>query len=134
MDQHPQSEHAFGRPPDARSIQLMKPNGPMKIPVKFQKPQVEPVNVSPARLARKAKALIGERFKKNCGGLFLGVVLSLSLTLSRWERGQPLYGFVKFVSHAAEFSRGQAETRGVFLPLPAGEGECRPRQNGYIFF
>jgi hypothetical protein len=33
--------------------------------------------------------------------------------------------FLKFVSPAAEFSRGHAETRGVFLPRPAGEGGVR---------
>jgi len=43
-----------------------------------------------------------------------GGALSLTLTLSRWEREQQLDGFVKFVSHAAEFSRGQAKTPGVF--------------------
>jgi hypothetical protein len=137
MDHHSQSEHASDRAPAPESIQLLKRDRPVEIPVKFQKTQAEPVEVSPARSLRKTKALVGERFKKNCGGLFLGVVLSLTLTLSCWERGQPLYGFVKFVSHSAEFSRGQAETRGVFLPLPAGEGrgegECRPRQNGYRF-
>ena len=66
--------------------------------------------------------------------MFRGI---LTLTLSRWERGQLLDGFLKFVSHPAEFSRGHAKTRSVFLPLPAGEGwgegECRISQGGYGF-
>ena len=53
---------------------------------------------------------------------FFGDALSLTLTLSRWERGQLLDAFLKFVSPTAEFNRGHAETRGVFLPRPAGEG------------
>ena len=68
---------------------------------------------------------------------FFGDALSLTLTLSRWERGQLLDGFVKFVSHPAEFSRSYVETRGMFLPLPAGEdggeGEYRVRQDGSDF-
>jgi hypothetical protein len=52
-----------------------------------------------------------------------------------------LDGFVKVVSHTAEFNRGHAETQRAFLPLPAGEGrgegehgllingpQCQPRQ------
>ena len=82
-----------------------------------------------------------EPFKKNCGRLFHGVALSLTLTLSRWERAKLLDAFLKFVSTTAEFSRGLAKTRGVFLPLPAGaataamagEGEGRPSQDGYSF-
>ncbi|HTB82574.1 MAG TPA: hypothetical protein VK742_02870 [Candidatus Sulfotelmatobacter sp.] len=68
---------------------------------------------------------------------FFGDALSLTLTLSRWERGQLLDGFVKFVSYTAEFSRGHAERLGAFLPLRAGEGrgegEYRVRQDGYDF-
>ena len=48
--------------------------------------------------------------------------LSLTLTLSRWEREQPLDNFLKFESRRAEFSDGFAKARRAFLPLPAGEG------------
>jgi hypothetical protein len=47
---------------------------------------------------------------------------SLTLTLSRWERGQLLNGTVKFVSHTPESSPSHFETQRAFLPLPAGEG------------
>ena len=46
--------------------------------------------------------------------------LSLTLTLSRWEREQPLDNFLKFESRRAEFSDGFAKARRAFLPLPAG--------------
>ena len=45
---------------------------------------------------------------------------SLTLTLSRWEREQPLNALLKFVSHRAEFNRGFAKTLETIFPLPAG--------------
>ena len=57
---------------------------------------------------------------------------SLTLTLSRWERGQPLAAFVKPASRAAEASRGFAQTLETILPLRSigwrgeGRGEVRP--------
>ncbi|HTB82530.1 MAG TPA: hypothetical protein VK742_02645 [Candidatus Sulfotelmatobacter sp.] len=60
--------------------------------------------------------------KKSHDHLFCGVTFSLTLTLSRWEREQQLNGFVKFAGLTAEFNSGHAEMRGMFLPLPAGEG------------
>jgi hypothetical protein len=63
-----------------------------------------------------------ERFKKYCGRLFNNATSSLTLTLSRWEREQPLSVPVKSASHRAESSRCHAEKLGAFPPLPAGEG------------
>jgi hypothetical protein len=56
--------------------------------------------------------------------------ISLTLTLSRWERGQPLAGFIKLASQQAEavfFSAIKArrdfdEKLRAILPLLAGEG------------
>ena len=56
-------------------------------------------------------------------------MFSLTLTLSRWEREQQLDGFLKFVSHAAEFNRGHAKMRGMLLPRPAGEGRGEGERN-----
>jgi hypothetical protein len=47
---------------------------------------------------------------------------SLTLTLSRWEREQPLSALVEFERARAESSHGFAEKLGAFLPLPWGEG------------
>jgi hypothetical protein len=47
---------------------------------------------------------------------------ALTLTLSRWEREQPLATSIKFASHRAEDRRGFAEKLGAILPLPQGEG------------
>ena len=47
---------------------------------------------------------------------------SLTLTLSRWEREQPLVATKTMEAGSAERSRGIAQRRGAFLPLPAGEG------------
>ena len=63
--------------------------------------------------------------------------LSLTLTLSRWERELPLDVFLQFASRGAAVSRGFAKALGAFLPLPAGEsrGEGEPfkQKNGYSF-
>jgi len=63
----------------------------------------------------------------SAGGCWLAKALSLTLTLSRWEREQPLVDFVKSKSRSPESSRGFAETRGMFLPLrsPGGRREGR---------
>jgi hypothetical protein len=55
--------------------------------------------------------------------IFNNAASSLTLTLSRWEREQPLLMPIKSASHRAEFSRCFAEKLGAFLPLPAGEGK-----------
>jgi hypothetical protein len=55
---------------------------------------------------------------------------SLTLTLSRWEREQPLADFVKLAGRGAEAAfyfamkaqRDFVKKLGAFLPLPAGEG------------
>ena len=55
---------------------------------------------------------------------------SLTLTLSRWEREQPLADFVKLARRGAEAAfyftikaqRDFVRKPGMFLPLPAGEG------------
>ena len=47
---------------------------------------------------------------------------SLTLTLSRWEREQPLDTSLKLVTRGAESAGGFTKTLGAFLPLPAGEG------------
>jgi hypothetical protein len=55
---------------------------------------------------------------------------SLTLTLSRWEREQPLADFVKIARREAEAAfyfamkapRDFVQKLGAFLPLPAGEG------------
>jgi hypothetical protein len=49
-------------------------------------------------------------------------VFSLILTFSRWEKEQPLSGFLKLVSSQAESRFHFAKTLETFLPLPAGEG------------
>jgi hypothetical protein len=48
MDHHSQSEHASDRAPAPESIQLLKCDRPVEIPVKFQKTQAEPVKITPA--------------------------------------------------------------------------------------
>jgi hypothetical protein len=50
------------------------------------------------------------------------IAFSLILTFSRWEKEQPLAGFVKSASSQAESCFRFAKTLGTFLPLPAGEG------------
>jgi len=46
--------------------------------------------------------------------------LSLTLTLSRWEREQPLVDFVKSVTLQAVCRHRFAQTLGAFLPLRVG--------------
>ena len=48
---------------------------------------------------------------------------SLTLTLSRWEREQPLATLLKFERNRAEVSPEFAKTRRTFLPLRVG-GVC----------
>jgi hypothetical protein len=56
--------------------------------------------------------------------------VSLTLTLSRWEREQPLTDFIKLTSQQAEAAfisarkkrRDFVEKLGALLPLPKGEG------------
>jgi hypothetical protein len=55
--------------------------------------------------------------------------LSLTLTLSRWERGQPLDTLLKFGGRGAECSRKLRETLGTILPLPEGEGRGEGKRN-----
>jgi hypothetical protein len=49
-------------------------------------------------------------------------MFSLILTFSRWEKEQPLAGFLKSASSQAESRFNFAMTLGAFPPLPAGEG------------
>jgi hypothetical protein len=50
------------------------------------------------------------------------VALPLILTLSRREKEQPLFHFLRLVRIQATLIGGFARTLGAFLPLPAGEG------------
>ena len=50
------------------------------------------------------------------------VPLSLTLTLSRWEREQPLRVRYSLNDRPANPALGYVERRDTILPLPAGEG------------
>jgi hypothetical protein len=50
------------------------------------------------------------------------IAASQPAIVSRREKEQPMFHFLKFVSIQAAFSDGFARTLGVFLPRPAGEG------------
>jgi hypothetical protein len=81
--------------------------------------------------ASRLSSLRNETRLKKVWRLFFPDALSLSLTLSRWEREQPLDAQLTFVSHRAKVSRYFSETLEPILPLPggvatatmAGEGE-----------
>jgi hypothetical protein len=53
----------------------------------------------------------------------IGLAFSPTLTLSRWEREQPLTDYLKLECSQAEFRRGLVMKLGAFLPLRVG-GVC----------
>jgi len=60
---------------------------------------------------------------------FEGVTFSLTLTLSRWEREQPLTVFRTASGFQAEASCRFARRLGAFLPLPKVEGRGEGKVN-----
>jgi len=62
-----------------------------------------------------------EHFKMNCNHGD-GHALSLSLTLSRWEREQSCLLFASLSAARSNPTAGFRMTLGTFRPLPAGEG------------
>ena len=51
-----------------------------------------------------------------------------TLTLSHWEREQPLHDLVEIGNREAEYSQWFAEELGAFPPLPKGEGRGEGKQ------
>jgi hypothetical protein len=68
------------------------------------------------------KEKLHRSFTKMAVGRSYSSTFPLILTFSRWEKEQPLAGFLKSASSQAESRFGFAKTLGAFPPLPAGEG------------